>query len=215
MARPRKLPPYARRTSSGRIALQIPHPVLRKRVTPREILPNEPASYETVDDAWAGRERCLQALKGEVERGVTVRDFWLKWTDADHYLNDNKQQSSLITYRSRTRRFVETYGDVRLDAVDSAIIGAFMDTKPPRSQLSGLRRMWEDAIAHEPPLVESNPWARVAKSADRKARTQRKMREAHLRGKVTTITAPQIEQVLRLARETMEPSFYGWLFTAT
>lgn len=210
MAKP-KLPPGASRLPSGKIRLQIRDPRTGERISPRAIDPSQPASYDTPDEAMRAYVHLTESTQQSLERGVTVRDFWQDWTDEDHYLYGRKRKpQTLATNRTRTKRFIDEYGDLPMHAVDGTIVDRFMRNGGRHSHVQGLRAMFQDALDADPPLVLSNPFGRLGKELDR-IEKRRRTRERKLD---PAPSEQEIQALLEYAGDVIPPMAWALLYVA-
>jgi hypothetical protein len=213
MARKRKLepPPGSRITSAGRITLSIPVVVdgHKKRHSQHRINPAEPKSYGTPEEAWDGYRRTLAFLDGQTTQAQTVRAFWADWTDPNHYLwgkLSTRSEQSIRAYETRTRRFVEMFGERPLDSITEEDVHAYLKAGGVHSSLRAIGTLFHDAATRG--LVTAHPCATLAQQAETIARARRKREDG------VVPAESQIEEMLERAQEPcFPPDFYGWLLT--
>jgi hypothetical protein len=208
-----KLPPGARRTSSGRITITMRDNDGNRR-SHSKILTTEPATYATPAEAWEGYFRVKAYLAEKQSETTTLRAFWIKWTDVDHHWNveRGRGESTVQTYEQRTRGFVEFkgYGEMQLDQFTGRHLDAFMENGGKLSQVGTISRIFMDAIGRG--YLKTNPFATAAQNASNAITKQSRAR----REENPPPKTPQIKCVLaRLQMPMFPPSLYGWFRCAT
>lgn len=95
-----------------------------RRLSQNKVLPSEPRSYATVDEAWEGHARVLAFIESNVDRAATVGGFAERWTDPDdpefgeHGVETPRRSRHAIrTYASHTRLFIAFYADRTLASI--------------------------------------------------------------------------------------------------
>lgn len=211
------LPPCGvRRLPSGRITLQI-RCVLKNqpgRWSQQTILPSEPASYATPQEACEGYERVMAFLALEVDREATVRGFWDRWRDHDDarwgvLAKPRRGTDTRIIYESRTRDFVEMYADRPMASITDADVLAYQKSEHyAASQMVVISTFLRDAAKDK--LRIGNPAQDVAKEAGDALRFRRE----HNKPKAPTLA--QVDAALRHMRlhlSVYPRSLYGWFLT--
>jgi len=218
MARKAKLDRNMRYTPSGAIALQFT--VHGQRTTGQKILPTEPASYDTLTAARAGKRRVEAHLEEAVNREATVGGFFERWTDVDDpdwgpNGNECPQRSdhTIYTYASHVRAFVAMFEHRTLASISDADLRAYRASASyTASQMKPIGTFLENAKTAG---LRSgvNPAAPYAK----KAGAQLAFRRRNKKGKGDRPPVPPaelIEAMLAHARRPGYPrGFYGWLLT--
>jgi integrase len=213
MPRKPKLPDGARVLPSGRITFQIRTTLKGEdvRVSQRTILPSEPASYATPEEAIEGYARVQAYLKLRVDRDVTVRGFWERWLDEDDArwglrARPKRTTNARYAYANMTRAFVEEYGDRPMASIEEVDIRRFQRLPEyALSQMKIIAMFLRDA--ERDGLRKGNPAQELAKEAQDALVTHR---DAH---KPPAPTLAQVEEALRHMRRHLDRyprSFYGW-----
>jgi integrase len=209
MARKPKLPPGARSTGGG-ITLQIPDVNDGgRRKSQNKIDGREPRSYATPDEAWAGYLRVKAFMAERQHAGQTLRGFWLEWSDPDHpYWGTlgKRSEQSVLSYKTRTRRFVDMYGERLMHTITEDDVIAYLSAGGVHSSLRAIATMFHDAQSRG--LVTAHPAQTVAARSEALMRRRR----AALSGVVPS--EDQINAMLERARGEAYPrTLYGWLLT--
>lgn len=209
----RPLPPGGRRTSAGRVTITIPTQVNGhdKRLSQNKILPSEPRSYATVDEAWEGYKRVQDYLAQRVDRDQTMLGFWERWTDPEDWRwgqISGRSEDSQYIYASRTRAFVTRYATRPVASMTEQDVRDHMRAGGAPSQLSTIARFFRDAATEG--LIVGNPAGVLGKDADRALTKRRKANRSD---------PPKIDAVNAMLEHATDPryprSFYGWLLTGT
>lgn len=211
-ARKRALPKGARWVSPTTISIQFPVPQpdgTTKRLSQANAMPGEPRSYGSIEEAYAGYQRVTEYLTRKIEHGVTLLDFWTDWTDPDHWRWGKKRtRQTLKALASRTRAFVERYGDQPIAAITERHFELFMRDGGLASQLKGLAVMFNDAESAN--LLAAHPCRQIASESDRSERATAKNR------KPKSPAQAQVDAMLERAQTPCYPrSIYGWLLMGT
>ena len=209
--RKRGLPPGGRKTSSGRITITIrviEHGEI-KRLAHSKVKPDEPTTYATEAEAWAGFERVQEYLKQAAGERVTVGAFWDDWTDEEHYLwgvLKGRSSQSITSYKTRTRRFMLMYRERPIDSIVELDIHRYLKAGGKQSTLYVLAMMFRDAQSQG--LVTEHPCTKLANEAQP---TIRKARER--KRKLTTLPdRATLDLMLKRAAMPCYPSSLGaWL----
>lgn len=220
MARPRKdqrLPGGHRRTSSGRITFTIRTPD-GQRLSQNKILSSEPKSYATVEEAIAGHKRVTDYLASEIDRALTVRGFWDRWTDVDDpewgvkgSERERRGEHAIYTYASRTRAFVERFGERAMASMTELDLKTWrleVGVSFARSTLPVLQTFFKDAETAGL-RVGTNPASRLANIAKAQLVDEREENRED---------PPDLQTVNRMLAHLQHAgyprSFYGWMLTA-
>ena len=213
------MPPGARRTTAGRITVTIPCEIGGKlmRLSQNKILPSEPRSYGTIDEAWDGLGRVREYLAQEIDRAATVGGFWDRWTNEDDRQwgangteCPDRSRHAIYTYASKTRAFKEEYKGRALASICEADIRDWTqhaDYSP--SGMTALGTFLRDA-ATAGLRAGTNPATEAAKKAEKYLA---KMRD---KNKIDPPKLPQIDTLLaHLWCPEYPRSLYGWFLTGT
>jgi integrase len=209
-------PPGSRYTSAGRITITIPCVVKGEatRLSQNKILPSEPRSYATAEEAHEGYQRVLAYLEQRVDRDQTVRGFWERWLDHDDarwglLAKPKRGIDTRIIYESRTTAFVKMFEDRPMASLTDADVLAYQRSPHyAASQMVVISTFLRDAAQDK--LRIGNPAKQIAKEAGDALRWRR---EQH-RPKAPSLA--QIEQALRhmkLHLDVYPRSLYGWFLT--
>lgn len=215
----REPPPGSRLTSADRITITIPCEMEGKptRLSQHSILPSEPKSYATVDEAWAGYNRVLAYLAEEVDRGATVGGFWDRWTNEDDRQwgangteCPDRSEHAIYTYASKTRAFKERYEKRTLASMCEADIRDWtQDEKYAPSGMTAIGTFLRDA-ATAGLRAGLNPATTYAKKAEAYLAAMRK------KNKVDPPRMPEVDKLLaHLCLPAYPRSLYGWFLTGT
>lgn len=207
-----EFPPSCRRMSSGRYTITITTEVKgeKTRLAHSKVLPSEPKTYANGSDAWDGYDRVMAHLEKCIANGETLRGFWAKWIDPDHHWNERRTESTVQTYASRTRSFVEFrgYGDLPLAAFTEAHLDAFRENGGHLSAVGTISRIFMDAKRRK--LIVTNPFAEAAAEAER-------LIEKRQKASKKKNPPPTIEQanamLARLSSGPYPSSLCGWFLT--
>jgi integrase len=202
------LPPGGRETSPGKISIQFPVPQpdgTIQRLSQQKAMPGEPKSYEGIPAAWAGYTKVTEYLTRKVANGVTLLEFWTDWTDTNHWRWGKKRSPQTIkALTSRTRAFVERYGNQPIAGITERHFELFMRDGGLASQLKGLGVMFNDAETAN--LLAAHPCRQIASESDKADRAIAKSK------KPKSPTQEQVDAMLDRAQEPCYPrSIYGWL----
>lgn len=207
MSRKRGLPTGGRRTSSGRITITVRVVVDGKitRLSHSKVLPSEPVTYATEKEAHEGYDRVMAHIASRAANGETLADFWKKWTDGEHWWNVGRTESTVIAYESRTRAFVQRYGNRPLLSFTADQLDDYMTAGGLLSHVGAISRMFQDATKRR--LIPFNPMAPAAAEA---SHTIRKITKA----KQIENPPPSVEQIETMLARLKAPGFpaslYGW-----
>lgn len=204
-----KLPDDVRLLDSGKYGLQFK--VEGRRLSGHAILHTTPRSFDTLDAALEARAEVRRFLASTTNRHTTVRGFWERWTDVDDPrwgVRHSKRGADTYTiYASRTRAFVEMFGDRQIAAITPADVIAYRATGA-QSQLPTVSLLFKDAIRDG--LRTDNP----AADAGREAKSNANKRRESERERRETPSRAVIDEMLTRATAPGYPrAFYGWLLT--
>lgn len=173
-----RLPTGARvNPQSNRVTLmfEVDEKGKTRRLSQNKILPTEPRSYSNDPaEVWAGHNRVTTFLASRIERGHTVRGFWEDWTNPDHHrwgIGSKRQESTLKTYRTRLRTFVDGHGDRPLLSIDERTIDKFMANGGRYSNLTALDTFFSDAL--KVGLIVKHPCRDMAREREAAERLRR------------------------------------------
>ena len=186
------------RLPSGRWRAQVYDPSVGRNVSVRSVLPKEPASYRTKTEAKDARARARAALRRRDEHGVTVGEWWQRWTTDPLFARPKR--STMMLYAERTRPFAKAHWDLPLQRVTDQESAAWLAGGKRNGEVPSLRVMFNDAgSAKAGRLVQGNPFAELGISRGAGRANQ---------------TPPNEEMVTRIiaaARELTSPDFAAWL----
>jgi integrase len=212
----RKPPTGSRTTSAGRITITIPVTIggRERRLSQNKILPSEPRSYATVDEAWEGYNRVQAYLKQEVDRELTVAGFRDRWLDEDDVrwgmvAKPKRGRDARYTYASATRGFAKMFGERPMASITETDILAYQRSAHyAPSQMVVISTLLRDAERDK--LRIGNPAREIAREAGDSLRTLRERDKP---------VAPSLAQVnaaldhMRAHLDVYPRSLYGWLLT--
>lgn len=213
MARRYNMPPGGRYTSANRITITIPciENGQRVRKSHSKVKPDEPKTYANLKDANEGYDRVIAYRDQRTDHAQTVRGFWQEWTDADHWMwgaVEGRSEQTLMAYATRTRKFVERYGDRPIDTITEFDVRAYMADGAAQSSLYSLSTMFNDAEREG--LITTHPCRELAKRAERTIRTRRKNKPVDVPDRA------QIDAVLERAGDDVYPDgLRPWLIVGT
>jgi hypothetical protein len=211
-------PPGARQTSSGRwtITFWVTEDGAKIRRSGNKILPSEPKTYATLEAAWEGYRRIADYLAQQVDREKTVRGFWERWLDEDDprwgiKAKPRRGRETRVVYASRTRAFVERYGDRPMASLVEADVLAYQRTPEYRaSQMVAVSTLLRDAERDH--LRIGNPAREITREAGEA------MREAREDNRVDAPSRAQVDAArahMRRHADVYPRSLYGWFLTGT
>jgi len=204
-----KLPDDVRQLDSGKYGLQFR--VDGRRLSGHAILRTVPRSFDTLDEALEARKRVRDFLASTSDRHTTVRGFWERWTDPDDprwgVKHSKRREDTYTIYASRTRAFVDAYGDRQIAAITPADVIRYRATGAD-SQLPTISLFFKDAIKDG--LLAVNPAADAGREAKSNAN---KRRELEREERETPSRAVVDEMLTRATAPGYPRSFYGWLLT--
>jgi hypothetical protein len=199
--------------SSGKITLMfsVVEGGRTRRLSQNRVLPSEPRSYDTIEDAIAGHARVEAYLAEQADRSVTVAGFWQRWTDpADPEFGafgietPRRSEHAIYTYASHTRAFVKHFGERTLASLIEGDIKAWTGHDAYRpSSMAAIRTFLADA-ATAGLRSKDNPAAGLTKKAQTKMARQREAQPP-----VPTLI--QSEAMLAHAKAHAPIGLYGWL----
>jgi integrase len=209
-----ELPPGARKNaSSGRITLMfaVDEGGRRRRLSQNKILPTEPRSYATVEEADEGYRRVKAYLAEQADRATTVAGFWKRWTDEDDpefgafaTQTPRRSKHAIYTYASHTRAFAEHYADRTVASLNEKdVLDWTRNIRYRASSMAAIRTFLSDA-EKAGLRTGANPAAAQTKNAQAKLSRQRKTQPA-------VPTLEQSDAMLAFAKTHMPIGLYGWL----
>lgn len=155
-------------------------------------------TWPTKKEARAAREKARAILQSPQAQGVTVAQWWERWTTDARFARP--KDSTNRHNRERTRGFASRYGSLPLRQVTSAIADEWLAGGKRDGTIPALRAMFNDAVRVE--RADRNPFARLGVARGRGNRD---------------VAAPSQEVVwdlIRVARKLAGPSFAAWLQVA-
>jgi integrase len=209
-----EMPPGGRKNpSSGRITLMfaVVEGGTRRRLSQHKILPSEPRSYETVEEADAGWRRVTAYLEQQKDLATTVMGFWERWTDEDDaewgafgIETPRRSRHSIVVYKSNTRTFAEFFAERSLASISEVDVKRWTNSTMYRaSNMAAIRTFLSDAATAGLRTGE-NPAAGATKKANLKLARNRTTRPP-------VPTQEQSRAMLAFAKEHMPIGLYGWL----
>jgi integrase len=209
--RKRGLPPGGRKTSAGRITItiRVAQNGETKRLAHSKVKPDEPTTYATEAEAWAGYERVIAFIDDQADSVVTLGAFWEEWTDEDHYLwgtIKGRSRQTIASYTTRTRRFVKMYRDRPIDSIVELDVHRYLKAGGKPSTLYTISTMFHDAASQK--LITAHPCAQLAAEAEaaiRKAR-ERKRKQTTLPDRETLTLMLE-----RAKQAAYPPGLWAWL----
>jgi hypothetical protein len=213
---PDGLPRGARTLPSGRISIQFrcTHKGVKGRWSQNTILTDEPASYGTREEAWAGYFKVRAYLDKQVDREQTVRGFWERWLDVDDprwglKARPERGEHARYIYASRTRAFVEVYGDREMASLREPDIERYAESPAyALSHMKVISTFLRDAMQAN--LLDANPAAKFTKQAVKALNRHRE------ENRLPVPSVAQVDAALTHMRRHMDVyprSFYGWYLT--
>jgi integrase len=188
------------RLPSGRWRAQVYDPNAQGNVSVSRILGGE-GSFATKTEAKQARSRAREQLAATRQRGLTLADFWERWTTDPLFARP--KASTNLHNRERTRGFVTTYGSTPLAHVGDLVVAEWLRGGKQTGTVPALRAMFNDAAsAKAGRLVAHNPFAglRLARGSGR--RDQQPPSEE------------LVWSMIGQAREIASPYFAAWLQVA-
>jgi len=185
--------------ASGRWRSQVYDPRTRKSVSAAKVLGHAAGSYRTKREAKAARGEARKVLLGGQDAaGVTVGEFWRRWTSDPLFARP--KWSTDIHNRERTKAFAERYADLQLRHVGDLVVAQWLAGGQRNGTVPALRAMFNDArSAKAGRLIDVNPFAGLGIAKTRGNRDRQPPGQE------------QMERMIRLAREHTPPSFAGYL----
>lgn len=183
---------------SGRWRAQVYHE--GRNVSVSEILEGE-KTFATKTEAKQARARARQALAERTAVGVTLREFWERWTTDPLFARP--KESTNLHNRERTKPFVEKYGLRPIDHIGDLVVAEWLAGGRRNGTIPALRAMFNDAgSAKAGRLVRTNPFAALGVARGPGRRDQQPPSEA------------MVWSLVGHARELTSPHFAGWLQVA-
>jgi integrase len=183
---------------SGRWRAQVYHE--GRNVSVSEVLEGA-KTFATKTEAKQARARAREALAERTSTGVTLRDFWERWTTDPLFAPP--KESTWLHNRERTKAFVEKYGHLPIGHVGDLVAAEWLAGGRRNGTVPALRAMFNVAAsARGGRLVRHNPFANLGISKGSGRRDQQ---------------PPSEELVWAMvghARELTSPSFAAWLQVA-
>jgi integrase len=153
------------------------------------------------DDATRAEDDARALLRTNARAGVTVREFWTDWTTDPLWLRP--AESTNLHNAERTSKFVASYGDKPIRAIDDDIVAAWLKGGANRGTVPALRVFFNDArSAPAGRLVERNPFANLRLRGSRGRRDKQPPKQT------------EIARFVTLADQLTPPSFAAYLHTA-
>jgi len=182
---------------SGNWRGQVYDPSTGQNVSVSRVL-GGPGTFPTKRAARRAEFQARESLAERRSTGVTVREFWERWTTDPLFARP--KASSNIRNHERTRGFVAKYGSFSTDQIGDAIVAEWLRGGQHKSTIHGLRAMFNDAMsAKGGRLIQRNPFARLGISTGPGRRNQ------------VPPTEDQIWSLIATAQEVASPQFAAWL----
>lgn len=186
------------RVPSGRWRAQVYHQ--GRNVSVSKIL-GGPGTFASKTEAKQARARARELLAEREASGVTVRDFWERWTTDPLFARP--KESTNIHNRERTKLFAQAYGSLPIGQVGDDVVGEWLTGGKRIGTIPALRAMFGDAAsAKAGRLVRTNPFANLGFSRGRGRRDQQPPSEE------------MVWALIRHARELTSPHFAAWMQVA-
>lgn len=155
-------------------------------------------TFATRTAAKRARAEAHRVLRAEKAAGVTVRDFWERWTTDELFARPKEQTDK--HNRERTKGFVDSYGDLLLAHVGDLVVAEWLAGGKRNGTVPALRAMFNDArSAKAGRLIVANPFAGLGIS----------------RGSGNKHKQPpsvdEMERLIKLAHELTIPAFADYL----
>ena len=183
---------------SGRWRAQVYHE--GRNVSVSEVLDGE-KTFATKTEAKQARARARAVLAERTAAGVTLLEFWERWTTDPLWARP--KESTGIHNRERTKAFVEKYGHLPIDHVGDLVVAEWLAGGKRNGSIPALRAMLNDAAsAKGGRLVRHNPFANLGVSRGPGRRHQQPPSEE------------LVWTMIGHARELTSPSFAAWLQVA-
>jgi integrase len=148
--------------------------------------------------AKIAREQARQILERKLEHGVTVLEFWERWT-TDPVFRRPKESTNLHNLE-RTRLFVQAHGSERVAAIDHDVVARWIAGGKNRGTVPALRAMFNDAAGPlGPRLIGVNPFAKLG------------LERSRGRADMKPPSIEMAQRIVTAARNVSCPSFAGWL----
>jgi integrase len=183
---------------SGRWRAQVYHD--GRNVSVSEVL-DGPKTFATKTAAKQARAKAREILAERTAAGVTVREFWERWTTDQ--LWSRPKESTNIHNRERSKAFVEAHGSMPIDHIGDLVVQQWLAGGKRNGTIPTLRAMFNDAAsAKGGRLVRRNPFADLGVSRG----TGRRFEQP-----------PSEEMVWSLighAQQLVSPDFAAWLQVA-
>jgi integrase len=212
-----QMPPGARCTSSGRITITMKDRDGVRR-SHSKIKPDEPETYETIDEANEGYRRVKAFLASAVDYVQTVEGFFKLWTDVDDPVwgvngtgHRGRGEHGIYAYASKLGVFVKEFGPRAVAAITDRDLTAWERKEDVALSTWGvLNTFFADATKAGLRVKGDNPVGDRANNA--RARLA-KAREDRRGASVTRAESDAMLTHLKMPR--YPRSFYGWMLTAT
>ena len=102
-----------------------------------------PKTYATERQAERAEDQARDKLVDHAERGLTLREWWVEWTESPLWLRP--AESTNIHNRERTAGFVAAYGDRAIRSIDHLVIAEWLRGGRNHGTIPALRAMFNDA----------------------------------------------------------------------
>ena len=160
-----------------------------------------PGSFRTRTEAKQARAQARERLKEIEVGGVTVLEWWERWTTDPLFARPKK--STNLHYRERTEAFARKYGELPMAHVGDLVVAEWLAGGAQNGTVASLRVMFSDAAsAKAGRLVQRNPFSGLGIGKGRGRRDQQ----------------PPVEEMvwslIGHAREVSSPDFAAWLQVA-
>lgn len=143
---------------SGRWRAQTYDPATKGYVSSAKVLGLEVATFATESQAKRADAKAAEALAARRPKALTLAAWAERWTSDP--LFKRPKESTAIHNRERIKAFVKMHGSLPLDAIDDAIVAAWIAGGKNYSSVPALRAMFGDATkAKAGRILASNPFS--------------------------------------------------------
>lgn len=145
------------------------------------------------EEAKANGYDFLRRTEAVDREQVTVREWYLRWTDDDsgaYTSAKGRSEGTARHYRERVKLFVADYGDMLLADIDKVTARTWASRNPARAR--EVRTMFGDAYADD--VIASNPFAKL----DVKAMAVKTRKE------ISPLTEPEVQALAGMALKAID-----------
>lgn len=183
---------------SGRWRAQVYHESRNLSVS---VILGPPSTFGTKTEAKQARAAAREVLAEQTARGVTLLEFWERWT-SDPLFARPKQSTNLHNLE-RTEAFCRRYGDLPIHHVGDTAVAEWLRGGRRNGTIPALRAMFNDAAsAKAGRLVKHNPFANLGITRGPGRRDQQPP------------TEEMVWSLISHARDLTSPFFAAWLQVA-